>query len=127
MLLATLVYFCVPGAVGVCGSASCAALGLPGCCTPGITFGTGGSCSVNNCATSAQSTSSSCTGDDCYDDDEEEFDDIEAAVAVAGATLLAYIAAAPPPLPGMVPQGLPQPGAVSGGGGVLPSTALAVS
>ena len=47
--------------------------------------------------------------------------------AVGGATVLAAAAAAPPPLPMMAPQGLPQPGSVSAGGGVLPATAFAVS
>ena len=59
------------------------------------------------------------------EEEEEEFE--EAAAAAAGATLLAAVAAAPPPLPMMVPQGLPQPGSVSAGGGVLPATAFAVS
>ena len=56
---------------------------------------------------------------------EEEYE--EAAAVAAGATVLAAAAAAPPPLPMMAPQGLPQPGSVSAGGGVLPATAFAVS
>ena len=58
---------------------------------------------------------------------EEELMAEEAAAVAAGASVLAAAAAAPPPLPMMAPQGLPQPGSVSAGGGVLPATALAVS
>ena len=39
---------------------------------------------------------------------------------------LALAAAAPPPLPLFPPQGLPQPGVISGGGGAIPASALTV-
>ena len=58
---------------------------------------------------------------------EEELMAEQAAAVAAGASVLAAAAAAPPPLPMMAPQGLPQPGSVSAGGGVLPATAFAVS
>ena len=57
---------------------------------------------------------------------EEELMAEQAAAVAAGASVLAAAAAAPPPLPMMAPQGLPQPGSVSAGGGVLPATAFAV-
>ena len=82
--------------------------------------GTGGSYYYHCVYASSYSSSSS-----TYEEEEQEFE--EGAAAAAGATVLAAAAAAPPPLPMMVPQGLPQPGAVSAGGGVLPATALAVS
>ena len=96
------------------------------CCS--ANSGGGGSCGTKggsyyyHCVYASSSSSSSSTYEE---EEEEEFE--EAAAAAAGATVLAAAAAAPPPLPMMVPQGLPQPGAVSAGGGVLPATALAVS
>ena len=38
----------------------------------------------------------------------------------------AIFAISPPPLPLFPPQGLPQPGSLSGGGGALPSIAIGV-
>ena len=96
------------------------------CCD--ASTGSGGSCGTKggsyyyHCVYASSPTSSSSS---TYEEEEEEFE--EAALAAAGATVLAAAAAAPPPLPMMVPQGLPQPGSVSAGGGVLPATALAVS
>ena len=49
--------------------------------------------------------------------------------AVAATVIVAPIvlaALAPPPLPMFPPQGVPQPGAVSGGGGTLPTSVLVV-
>ena len=96
------------------------------CCSAntgsGGTCGTKGGSYYYHCVYASSYSSSSSTYEE---EEEEEFE--EAAAAAAGATVLAAAAAAPPPLPMMVPQGLPQPGAVSAGGGVLPATALAVS
>ena len=50
---------------------------------------------------------------------------VVAAAAVIGVPI-ALAAIAPPPLPMFPPQGVPQPGAASGGGGALPATVLAV-
>ena len=49
----------------------------------------------------------------------------EQAAAVA-APVAAVAAVSPPPLNMFPPQGAPQPGAVSAGGGITPVTALAV-
>ena len=102
------------------------------CCD--ASTGSGGSCGtagggyIHACVY-ALTTTSSCRGSDCTTHapttQEEEYE--EAAAVAAGASVLAAAAAAPPPLPMMAPQGLPQPGSVSAGGGVLPATALAVS
>ena len=46
--------------------------------------------------------------------------------AVAGAATIAVLAVAQPPLPTFVPQGTAPPNVGGGGGGVLPSVALAV-
>ena len=48
------------------------------------------------------------------------------AAAAAIAALIALVAISPPPLAMFPPQGVPQPGAVSEGGGALPASALTV-
>ena len=113
-----------PGVKAGCGS-SFGASGYCTVCGECCSSSTSGSCGVGNtygyCASACSTYSSYPT----YEEEEEEFE--EAAAAAAGATVLAAAAAAPPPLPMMAPQGLPQPGSVAAGGGVLPATALAVS
>ena len=98
------------------------------CCSQSTTGGTCGaqdSTYKYHCAASCYSATTAYTATTASPVQEQEYE--EAAAVAAGASVLAAAAAAPPPLPMMAPQGLPQPGSVSAGGGVLPATAFAVS
>ena len=94
-------------------------------CSCGEVCSSGFQCvfSYSCASTTTTKATSSCRGSDCTT---EAPPIVDPGTAAAGATVLAAAAVAPPPLPMMVPQGLPQPGAVASGGGILPTTALAV-
>ena len=56
----------------------------------------------------------------------DEFTTAEQAAVATSITAAAAAAVAPPPINMFPPQGAPQPGAVSAGGGITPAVALTV-